>query len=118
MKGFEFCLKFSQHPVKGEMAFASGWGKKESFQEDYYGTHSTNHLYYVQVPLMTNSECKTTRHVQYIEDISPNVVCAGYPEPGKTICKGDSGGPLVVRKGINHRLLLIICKVLWWQLLF
>ena len=88
------------------MAFASGWGKKESWQENHLGTHSTNHLYYVQVPLMTNSECKTTRHVQYIEDISPYVVCAGY---NTHICDGDSGGPLVVPKGINYRLLLIKC---------
>jgi len=50
-------------------------------------------LYNVNVPVVTNDNCK----IAYGDDsIIDSMICAGYPEGGKDSCQGDSGGPLVV----------------------
>jgi len=50
-------------------------------------------LYNVNVPVVTNVDCKTA----YGDDsIIDSMICAGYPQGGKDSCQGDSGGPLVV----------------------
>ena len=53
-------------------------------------------LQYVNVPLMTNADCKKTGYGT--SNIKPSMVCAGYAKGGKDSCQGDSGGPLVVPK--------------------
>ena len=46
-------------------------------------------LQYVNVPLMTNADCKKTGYEA--SSIKPSMVCAGYKEGKKDSCQGDSG---------------------------
>ncbi|XP_017487917.1 PREDICTED: trypsin-1-like [Rhagoletis zephyria] len=49
----------------------------------------------VNVPVITNEECRKT---SYKNMIKSTMLCAGYVgKGGKDACQGDSGGPLVVR---------------------
>ena len=48
-------------------------------------------LMYVNVPAITNAECKST----YGGAITDAMICGGFPEGGKDSCQGDSGGPYV-----------------------
>merc|ERR1712021_264657 len=72
------------------MAVVSGWGTLKS------GGNPPDILQYVNVPLMTNNDCKKTGYGP--NNILPSMVCAGYAKGGKDSCQGDSGGPLVVPK--------------------
>lgn len=62
----------------------------------YLGGNLPDILQYVNVPLMTNADCKKTGYGT--NNIKPSMVCAGYAKGGKDSCQGDSGGPLVVPK--------------------
>ena len=82
----------------------SGWGRVNK-PEDKCPGWDWNCLRYIQVPLMTNTICDLLFHDYLIsignytlDNISPNMVCAGFPGAGKNACSGDSGGPLVVPK--------------------
>ena len=46
-------------------------------------------LQYVNVPLMTNEDCKKTGYGS--SAIKDSMVCAGYDEGKKDSCQGDSG---------------------------
>lgn len=60
----------------------------------------TNILQQVQVPVISNAECKEkyTKLGRTYEDISFSdvVLCAGFTEGGKDSCQGDSGGPMMI----------------------
>merc|ERR1711979_11243 len=72
------------------MAVVSGWGTTKS------GGNLPDILQYVNVPLMTNADCKKTGYEA--TSIKPSMVCAGYKKGGKDSCEGDSGGPMVVQR--------------------
>lgn len=57
-----------------------------------YGGSIATTLQHVDVPYITNDECRTMYPSSWIRD---NMICAGYEEGGKDSCQGDSGGPLV-----------------------
>ena len=63
-----------------------GWGNMSTSAESY-----PEKLYEVQVPLVSNAKCNKS----YNNEITNNMLCAGFPEGGKDSCQGDSGGPLV-----------------------
>jgi secreted trypsin-like serine protease len=64
---------------------------------------------YVQVPVITNTACKSD--YDGVGIITDSMICAGYPgEGGKDSCQGDSGGPLVCNKDSKA----IIAGVVSW----
>jgi len=87
------------------MAVVSGWGTLKS------GGNPPDILQYVNVPLMTNDDCKKTGYGT--SNILPSMVCAGYAKGGKDSCQGDSGGPLVVPKGSSDDTAIIYGVVSW-----
>merc|ERR1712083_626725 len=76
---------------KKSMSVVSGWGTLKA------GGNLPDILQYVNVPMMTNADCKKTGYSA--DSIKPSMVCAGYKKGGKDSCQGDSGGPLVVPSG-------------------
>lgn len=77
-------------------AMVTGWGDRTNGFSDY-----PNALHQVTVPLVSNDTCRAAyvAHGFPPEQITDNLICAGFFEGGKDACYGDSGGPLVVRDG-------------------
>ena len=69
-----------------------GFGK-----EDHCG-YDPNFLYTVTVPYITNERCNAIEREAYENEITDQMLCAGFLEPHKKdSCKGDGGGPIVKR---------------------
>ncbi|OAA57155.1 trypsin-like serine protease [Cordyceps fumosorosea ARSEF 2679] len=75
-------------PAVGTVAVVSGWGTVTPGRPDYATT-----LQAVKVPIYDHNTCKND--YARIDLITPDMICAGYPEGKKDSCQGDSGGPLV-----------------------
>ncbi|XP_031805859.1 chymotrypsinogen A-like isoform X1 [Sarcophilus harrisii] len=65
----------------------TGWGRTK-----YYASRLPNILQQAEVPLLSNTKCKTFWG-SFVKD---NMICAGAN--GVSSCMGDSGGPLVCKK--------------------
>ncbi|XP_067014226.1 trypsin-7 [Anabrus simplex] len=79
----------------GTMMTVLGWGfNKEDGK-------LTDHLQAVQVPIVSKEEC---RQILGKEILTPEMICAGFPEGDKDACQGDSGGPML----LNHTLIGIV----------
>ena len=83
-------------PATGANCTVSGWGR---IKED---GGIPEHLLAVDVPIFDHKQCVDIYNKLYPDPIdidhqvvTDNMVCAGYPEGGKSVCNGDSGGPLV-----------------------
>ncbi|WP_051309241.1 S1 family peptidase [Desulfogranum japonicum] len=77
----------SSNSLSGETGTLIGWGNQASYDIDY-----AEKLQQVEVPIVSNSVCNAS----YSNQITSNMVCAGYSYGGKDSCQGDSGGPLMV----------------------
>ncbi|KAH8398549.1 hypothetical protein KR215_012152 [Drosophila sulfurigaster] len=85
------CLPDVNHNFDGKTATVAGWGLIKE------GGTTSNYLQEVEVPIITNQQCRTTR---YKDKISEVMLCAGLVKSGgKDACQGDSGGPLIVNEG-------------------
>ena len=71
------------------MLEATGFGKTRE------GGQYTEELHGVQVPFISQQECRS----KYYTGIFDGMVCAGYPQGGRDACQGDSGGSLFYRNG-------------------
>ncbi len=76
--------------LEGKEAIAMGWGNT-----DPDGFESPETLQQVSLPIVSDETCREA----YGDELTDNMVCAGYAEGGKDSCSGDSGGPLVVCDG-------------------
>nr|AAV84264.1 serine protease [Culicoides sonorensis] len=91
-------LKFGEtvQPVKlperdqtwntGTEFVTTGWGETMNPYE------SSDQLRGVTVPIVDHEKCK--KALAEFAEVTPRMVCAGYPDGGKDSCQGDSGGPL------------------------
>ena len=72
----------------GSECWITGWGTLKP------GGPSPDELQQAKVPLVSNQNC--TKNGSYAaHQITPEMLCAGFPEGGIDACQGDSGGPLV-----------------------
>ena len=97
----------------GETAYAFGRGKQGQIkpgEEADSSNNSTDKLFVVGLPLISNEVCNDRLNAVYNDVfggsgpaesvIGSGQLCAGgIPEGGKGACFGDSGGPLAVVKG-------------------
>lgn len=75
----------------GSHCWITGWGTLQP------GGSSPEELQQAKVPLVSNQECtKNGSYPQY--EITPEMLCAGFPLGGVDACQGDSGGPLVCER--------------------
>lgn len=75
-------------PAAEELATITGWGETV-LNGDY-----SDQLRFVDVPILDHNECQSA--YKY-ENITNNMVCAGFKEGGRDMCRGDSGGPLIYK---------------------
>ncbi|XP_049871049.1 trypsin-1-like [Pectinophora gossypiella] len=81
------CLPSAGLSYSNYSGVVTGWGTTEE------GGSVANTLQEVNVPIISNADCRKTAYKQRITD---NMLCAGEPEGGRDACQGDSGGPLHV----------------------
>lgn len=73
----------------------AGWGyTKDSNNENPID------LFEVKVPLVSYKDCRET-YQKINNEVTENMICAGYSEGGKDSCQGDSGGPLFYKNSQN-----------------
>lgn len=72
--------------LNGTMTVVTGWGTDEQDS-----THYASVLNVIKVPLVEHSVCSA--HMS--NNISQNVLCAGFLGQRMDACNGDSGGPMV-----------------------
>ncbi|KAM9425396.1 trypsin-1-like [Pholidichthys leucotaenia] len=83
------CLAAENSTIhNGTYSYVSGFGYTE------YGIPDV--LQEVKVPIVGNNECQC---YYQREEITENMICAGFKEGGRDSCQGDSGGPLVIKDG-------------------
>ncbi|KAF7284124.1 hypothetical protein GWI33_022583 [Rhynchophorus ferrugineus] len=87
------CLPPTGKSFTGYNGVVTGWGATSQ-----HG-HIAPKLQEVVVPIMSNRDCRKTGYVNRITD---NMLCAGFPEGQKDACQGDSGGPLHIINSSFH----------------
>ncbi|KAI8035906.1 hypothetical protein M5D96_011337 [Drosophila gunungcola] len=88
------CMPTPGRSFKGEHGIVTGWGALK------VGGPTSDTLQEVQVPILSQDECRKSRYGNKITD---NMLCGGYDEGGKDSCQGDSGGPLhIVASGTRE----------------
>ncbi|XP_059480356.1 proclotting enzyme-like [Neocloeon triangulifer] len=85
------CLPTGSDAYDGKKATVVGWGSlRESGPQPSI-------LQEVNIPIWTNTECRTKYGNAAPGGIVEHFICAG--EAGRDSCSGDSGGPLMVNNG-------------------
>ncbi len=81
------------------LATVSGWGDTRAESpgsQGLSGAYPTN-LQATQLPLVSSGVCENAYGGPFSsQQITPRMLCAGFPGGGRDSCFGDSGGPLVV----------------------
>jgi len=88
------CLPTFDVSTAGIPTIITGWGSTQ-------GTCCTNLLKQATVPVVDYDTC--TRWDWYGDQITDNMICAGYENGGTDTCQGDSGGPLHVKDEVKGR---------------
>ncbi|MDM8522092.1 serine protease [Desulfococcaceae bacterium HSG8] len=85
---------------QGREVITAGWGHTEPDAEEISET-----LHQLSLPLVSGEICQESYSDNEITD---NMLCAGYSQGGRNICQGDSGGPLVIEDGETRQLAGIV----------
>ncbi len=82
-------------PVAGDRATVVGWGVTEVGLDGQpkAGARLADELHEADLPIVPLDEC---RRIMGSNNITDNMICAGYRDGGVDSCLGDSGGPLLV----------------------
>jgi len=90
-----------QETAAGTMVTVTGWG---TLSEGALGL--PNVLHKVDVPVVSDEECKASYAAAGVDSVADSMICAGLPEGGKDSCQGDSGGPFFSNESPETRELL------------
>lgn len=94
-------ISLNKDEIEGKvMMTTAGWGTTSE------GGSLSKILLKVDVPFVNQTKCSQA----YPNQITENMICAGFDEGGKDSCQGDSGGPLVIGRGSN----MVLAGVLSW----
>ncbi|XP_037084134.1 trypsin-1-like isoform X2 [Pollicipes pollicipes] len=80
------CLPRPGYNYTGEKVTVVGWGRTSE------GGSTANLLQEVLLPVFSNAECRALKYDA--EEITSNMMCAGYTQGKIDACQGDSGGPM------------------------
>ncbi|XP_043196871.1 trypsin-1-like isoform X2 [Amphibalanus amphitrite] len=81
------CLPKPGYNYTGEKVTVVGWGRTSE------GGNTANLLQEVLLPVFSNAECRSLKYDP--EEITNNMLCAGYTQGKIDACQGDSGGPML-----------------------
>jgi len=95
------CLPVKRTNYRGP-GFISGWG------HDELGGIANSWLHGAEVTIFWDRECGSMRN-----EMTADMICAGYQEGGIDTCRGDSGGPLVVQDPANNGWMTLVGVVSW-----
>jgi len=90
-----------QDTAAGSMVTVTGWG---TLNEGGLGL--PNVLHKVDVPVVSDEECRASYAAAGVDSVADSMICAGLPEGGKDSCQGDSGGPFFSNESPETRELL------------
>ena len=89
-------VRFSEDKLVGKNLTVSGWGDAddpEYYEYDYYVRPDLLHS--VDVPVVSQHDCKKAYSKVPRFKITNAMICAGYPTGEKDSCQGDSGGKFI-----------------------
>ncbi|MCP4111136.1 MAG: serine protease [Desulfobacteraceae bacterium] len=92
-------LASGENTFEGKVAIVMGWGSTTG-RRGY-----AEKLQQVTVPIVSNRTCD---EAFTSDEITDNMICAGYSKGGKDACQGDSGGPLIVQDNSAWKLAGIV----------
>lgn len=99
---------YADNPPPGTAATVVGWGARTAVAPNGQAGNYPRQLYQVTLPIVPNEVCN--QPASYNGRITPNMLCAGFPEGGKDACVGDSGGPLMVQQNGVYRQVGIVSQ--------
>merc|ERR1740129_582838 len=82
----------------GDMADIIGWGRLQ------YNGKTASRLREAAVPVISQRQCRHESKYSS-EEITDNMICAGFKDAHIDACQGDSGGPLI-KKEKNFKMLI------------
>ena len=82
----------------GDMADVIGWGRLQ------YNGKTASRLREAAVPVISQRQCRHESKYSS-EEITDNMICAGFKDAHIDACQGDSGGPLI-KKEKNFKMLI------------
>uniref|UniRef100_A0A8C4SXH0 Transmembrane serine protease 5 n=1 Tax=Erpetoichthys calabaricus TaxID=27687 RepID=A0A8C4SXH0_ERPCA len=102
------CLpQYEEEFAGGTRCWISGWGHtRPDDGKQNFGSHIPDMLKEASVPLISTKKCNSS--CMYNGEITPRMLCAGYPEGNIDACQGDSGGPLVCQDENVWRLIGVV----------
>ena len=106
------CLPSGEELNKG-VSTVAGWGVANNDDLSFPHVSSQNHLQWVDLDLLSDTECTLAYKTLGDKDdsgirLDPAIhLCAGR-KVGEDSCSGDSGGPLVVRAGVRSYLVGVV----------
>jgi len=102
------CLPESSFAPQSK-AVVSGWGTTINGDDNSVSSW----LKYVAVPFITNNKCVRPHTNYFSNQITSNMVCAGFFTGEVDSCQGDSGGPLAVPKSSTDDTAVVYGIVSW-----
>ncbi|KDR18888.1 venom protease-like isoform X2 [Zootermopsis nevadensis] len=82
--------------------YIAGWGSVQ------FNGPSSSQLLQLQIPVVSQAQCKDAFKKFSTAHIDDHVLCAGYAQGGKDACQGDSGGPLMWSKSQRYYLIGVV----------